>query len=32
MKILEGVSTVTQLGAMIARLCRLQLRPELFEI
>lgn len=32
MRILEGVSTVTQLGALIARLCRIQMSPELFQL
>lgn len=32
MKILEGVSTATQLGALIARLCKITMKPELFEV
>ncbi|GAA6004971.1 hypothetical protein JCM11491_002294 [Sporobolomyces phaffii] len=32
MKILEGVSTVVQLGGLIARLCRISMNPSLFEL
>ncbi|GAA5959515.1 hypothetical protein JCM21900_004526 [Sporobolomyces salmonicolor] len=32
MRILEGVSTVVQLGGLIARLCKLSMKPELFEL
>ncbi|CAD6564595.1 MAG: replication factor C subunit 4 [Cyphobasidiales sp. Tagirdzhanova-0007] len=32
MRILEGVSTVVQLGGLLARLCKLQMKPELFEL
>lgn len=32
MKILEGVSTVVQLGGLLARLCRLSMKPELFKV
>lgn len=32
MRILEGVGTVVQLGAMIARLCKMNLKPELLRI
>lgn len=31
MRILEGVSTVIQLGACLARLCRMHMSPQLFE-
>ncbi|GAA5823541.1 hypothetical protein JCM11251_000672 [Rhodosporidiobolus azoricus] len=31
MRILEGVATVVQLGGLIARLCRLSMKPELFK-
>lgn len=31
MRILEGVSTLIQLGACLARLCKLQLDPQLFD-
>ncbi|CAO1633919.1 unnamed protein product [Parajaminaea phylloscopi] len=31
MRILEGVSTVTQLGACLARLCRMQIDPTVFQ-
>ncbi|KAM0789014.1 replication factor C subunit 4 [Microbotryomycetes sp. NB124-2] len=31
MRILEGVSTVVQLGGLLARLCRVSMKPELFE-
>jgi len=30
MRVLEGVATQTQLGALLARLCRMQAKPELF--
>ncbi|KAL8290087.1 hypothetical protein RQP46_003026 [Phenoliferia psychrophenolica] len=30
MRILEGCATVVQLGALLARLCRLSMKPELF--
>ncbi|SCV70968.1 BQ2448_3730 [Microbotryum intermedium] len=30
MRILEGVSTVVQLGGLLARLCKLSMKPELF--
>ncbi|GAA5970528.1 hypothetical protein JCM11641_007340 [Rhodosporidiobolus odoratus] len=32
MRILEGVSTVVQLGGLIARLCKLSMKPELFVV
>lgn len=32
MRILEGVGTVVQLGAMIARLCKLNIRPDLLKV
>lgn len=32
MRILEGVSTVVQLGGLLARLCKLQIKPETFEV
>ncbi|GAA5892599.1 replication factor C subunit 4 [Sporobolomyces salmoneus] len=32
MRILEGVSTVVQLGGLIARLCRISMSPSLFEL
>ncbi|BGP31268.1 replication factor C subunit 4 [Rhodotorula toruloides] len=32
MRILEGVATVVQLGGLIARLCRLSMKPELFKL
>lgn len=32
MKILEGVSTVVQLGGLLARLCKLGMNPELFKV
>jgi replication factor C subunit 2/4 len=32
MKILEGVSTVVQLGGLLARLCKLNMKPELFKV
>ncbi|KAI5475888.1 hypothetical protein MNV49_000721 [Pseudohyphozyma bogoriensis] len=32
MRILEGVSTVVQLGGLLARLCKLSMRPELFKV
>lgn len=32
MRILEGVGTLVQLGAMIARLCKLSVAPEMFKI
>lgn len=32
MKILEGVSTVVQLGGLIARLCRISMNPALFDL
>jgi len=32
MRILEGVGTLVQLGAMIARLCRMSLAPELLKL
>ena len=32
MRILEGVSTVVQLGGLLARLCKLSMKPELFVV
>jgi replication factor C subunit 2/4 len=32
MRILEGVGTLVQLGAMIARLCRMSLPPQLLKL
>lgn len=32
MRILEGVSTVVQLGGLLSRLCKLQIKPELFKL
>jgi replication factor C subunit 2/4 len=32
MRILEGVGTLVQLGAMIARLCRMSLPPGMLKI
>ncbi|EKM61365.1 uncharacterized protein PHACADRAFT_111883 [Phanerochaete carnosa HHB-10118-sp] len=32
MRILEGVSTLIQLGGLMARLCKMNLKPELFKI
>ncbi|KAK9897077.1 P-loop containing nucleoside triphosphate hydrolase protein [Cystobasidium minutum MCA 4210] len=32
MRILEGVSTVVQLGGLLSRLCKLQMKPELFKL
>lgn len=32
MKILEGVSTVVQLGGLLARLAKICVRPELLEL
>lgn len=32
MRILEGVSTVVQLAGLLARLCKLSMKPELFEV
>jgi len=32
MRILEGVSTVVQLGGLVARLCKLSMKPELFVV
>lgn len=32
MRILEGVSTVVQLGGLLGRLCKLQMKPELFKL
>ncbi|GAA5955573.1 hypothetical protein JCM8115_006793 [Rhodotorula mucilaginosa] len=31
MRVLEGVSTIVQLGGLIARLCKLGMKPELFQ-
>lgn len=30
MRVLEGVSTVVQLGGLLARLCKIGMKPELF--
>jgi replication factor C subunit 2/4 len=32
MRILEGVGTIVQLGAMIARLCRMSLPPDALKL
>jgi replication factor C subunit 2/4 len=32
MRILEGVSTVVQLGGLMARLCRIVVKPELLTV
>lgn len=32
MRILEGVSTVVQLGGLIARLCKISMDPKLFDL
>ncbi|GAA5879838.1 hypothetical protein JCM3774_001398 [Rhodotorula dairenensis] len=32
MRVLEGVSTIVQLGGLVARLCRLSMKPELFQL
>ncbi|KAF8578995.1 P-loop containing nucleoside triphosphate hydrolase protein [Ramaria rubella] len=32
MRILEGVGTLVQLGGLIARLCKLNMKPQLFEL
>ncbi|GAA5986422.1 hypothetical protein JCM10908_003748 [Rhodotorula pacifica] len=32
MRVLEGVSTIVQLGGLIARLCKLSMKPELFQL
>ncbi|KAF9245736.1 P-loop containing nucleoside triphosphate hydrolase protein [Melanogaster broomeanus] len=32
MRILEGVGTIIQLGGLLARLCKLNMKPELFQI
>ncbi|KAK4706086.1 replication factor C subunit 2/4, partial [Phenoliferia sp. Uapishka_3] len=32
MKILEGCATIVQLGALLARLCRLSMKPDLFKV
>ncbi|GAA6062572.1 hypothetical protein JCM10212_004885 [Sporobolomyces blumeae] len=32
MRILEGVSTVVQLGGLVARLCKMSMKPDLFKI
>lgn len=32
MRILEGVGTIVQLGAMIARLCRMSLPPDMLKV
>lgn len=32
MRVLEGVGTLTQLGAMIARLCKMAIPPEKFTL
>lgn len=32
MRILEGVSTVVQLGGLLARLCKFQIKPEAFAL
>jgi len=32
MRILEGVGTMIQLGGLMARLCKMNIKPELFVI
>lgn len=32
MTILQGVGTVVQLGGLLARLCKINLKPEFFEL
>lgn len=32
MRVLEGVSTVVQLGGLVARLCKLSMQPDLFKV
>ena len=32
MRVLEGVSTIVQLGGLIARLCKLGMKPEVFQL
>jgi len=32
MRILEGVGTLIQLGGLLARLCKMNMQPELFQI
>jgi replication factor C subunit 2/4 len=32
MRILEGVGTLVQLGGMIARLCRMNVKPDLLKL
>lgn len=32
MRILEGVGTIVQLGAMISRLCKMSIKPDLLKI
>jgi replication factor C subunit 2/4 len=32
MRVLEGVGTVVQLAGLLARLCKLQIKPSVFEV